>query len=104
VEEEQAGKIICDRIISFDDLPKEVWLQFPDRETYGKKSGELMTLLKKNAGGADEIVVYIKSERKFKKFGKGYAVNADLRMLELLYAFVGEKNVKLIEKNIEKPR
>jgi DNA polymerase-3 subunit alpha len=104
VEEEQAGKIICDRIISFDDLPKEVWLQFPDRDTYGKRSGELMTLLKQNVGGADEIVVYIKSERKFKKFGKGYAVNADLRMLELLYAFVGEKNVKLIEKNIEKPR
>jgi DNA polymerase-3 subunit alpha len=104
VEDEKDGKIICDRIIPFDDLPKEVWLQFEDMESYGKNSAALIEILKKNPGGTDEVCIYIKSEKKFKKLGRAYAINADLQMIEMLKAFVGEKNLKLIEKNIEKPR
>lgn len=33
-EEEKASKLICDRIWKFEDLPKEIWIQFPDRESF----------------------------------------------------------------------
>jgi DNA polymerase-3 subunit alpha len=104
VEEEQDGKVICDRIIPFDDMPKEVWIQFADKESYSRRERELFDLIRKNSGGMDEVCIYIKSEKKYKKLGRANAVNADSRMLEQLYSFIGEKNVKLVEKNIEKPR
>ena len=32
VEDEQNGKIICERIIPFDELPKQLWLRFDTME------------------------------------------------------------------------
>lgn len=31
VEEEQDGKVICERIVPFDDTRKELWLRFRQR-------------------------------------------------------------------------
>ena len=34
VEEEKASKIICERIYSFEDVPRELWLQFETKESF----------------------------------------------------------------------
>ncbi len=31
--DEPVGKLICEQVIPFDSIPKELWLQFPDRRT-----------------------------------------------------------------------
>ena len=36
VEDEQNGKIICERIIPFDELPKQLWLKFDTMDDYKK--------------------------------------------------------------------
>ena len=61
-EEEKNGKLICERMYSFDDTKKELWLQFPVREDYERQEQELFELLK-DSDGKDSIVIYISGEK-----------------------------------------
>ena len=45
MEEERNGKLICDKIYSFDDARRELWIQFPDKETFEKQENETLALL-----------------------------------------------------------
>jgi DNA polymerase-3 subunit alpha len=102
VEEEQNGKIICERIVPFDDMPKQLWLQFSTVEDFRERESALYELLG-SASGTDEVVVYIQSKKVYKKLDRSHAVCANLQLLKQLGEFIGEKNVKLVEKSIEKP-
>jgi DNA polymerase-3 subunit alpha len=102
VEEEQDGRIVCERIVPFGDLPKQVWLQFPTMEDFGVRERGLYELLR-SFGGNDEVIVYIQGEKRFKKLDRSHSVSVNLQLLEQLGEFIGEKNVKVVEKNIEKP-
>ena len=41
VEEDKNGKLICEKIYSFDDTKRELWLQFATKESYEEKEKEL---------------------------------------------------------------
>ena len=34
IGDDPVGKLVCEQVIPFDSIPKELWLQFPDMETY----------------------------------------------------------------------
>ncbi len=101
VEEEQNGKIICERIVPFDDTIKELWLQFATKEEYATKEEKVLELLR-DSDGNDDVVIYVADPRAIKKLGKNYSVHADSALLAQIATFLGEKNVKLVEKSIEK--
>ena len=101
VEEEQNGKIICERIVPFEDTAKTLWLQFPDKEDYGKKEQELLALLR-DSDGMDEVCIYVSNAKVMKKLGPRWNVRADQELVSKLKNFLGEKNVVLKEKSIEK--
>ena len=61
-EEEKAGKLICEKVWSFEDLPKELWIQFSDMETFQKSETKLYSFLK-DSNGKDPVIIYV---RKFK--------------------------------------
>ena len=103
VEEEQNGKLICERVVPFEDVQKELWLQFANKDTYAQQETELLEILK-NSDGMDEVVIYVKEDKAVKRLGKNRSVNANSALLEALYSYMGEKNVKVVEKNIEKMR
>ena len=50
----------------------------------------------------DDVVIYVAAPRAIKKLGKNYSVHADSALLAQIATFLGEKNVKLVEKSIEK--
>ena len=100
IEDEQNGKIICERIVPFESTCKEVWLQFADKEEYSVKEQELLKLLC-DSDGADDVVIYVANPRAVKRLGPNRRVYADRELLGRLESFLGEKNVKLIEKSIE---
>ena len=60
VEEDKNGKLICEKIYSFDDTKRELWLQFATKESYEEKEKELYSRLY-GSDGNDEIVIYIAS-------------------------------------------
>lgn len=101
VEDEQNGKIICERIVPFDNVPREVWLQFANKEAYATKEGELYAILH-DSDGNDEVVIYLTGEKAIKRLGKGRSVHANADLLNRLTNFIGENNVKVVEKNVEK--
>ena len=48
------------------------------------------------------MILYLKQERKIKRLSAGWAVDAGEPLLANLYDILGEKNVKVVQKNIEK--
>ena len=101
VEDEQNGKIICERIISFDETPKSLWLKFENMEEYTKHESTIMQLFRSSDGNND-VVIYISSTKQMKKLGRNFTVNADTELVGKLQAVIGTENVKIVEKNIEK--
>ena len=101
VEEDKNGKLICERICAFDDTRKELWLQFETKEEFEEKEQQLYQILH-DSDGNDEVVLYISSLKAIKRLGKNNHVRADAEIVNNLTNFLSEKNVKVVEKSIEK--
>mgnify|MGYP002745953768 FL=1 len=101
VEEDKNGKLICEKIYSFDDTKRELWLQFATKEAFEEKEKELYSRLY-GSDGNDEIVIYIASPRAMKRLGQNYNIHINPELVGNLTEFLGEKNVKIVEKSIEK--
>lgn len=100
VEEEQDGKVICERIVPFDDTRKELWLQFPTKSDFAEKEQQVYDILR-DSDGNDEVVIYISDVKAFKRLPRNLAVGINSVLLARLTEFLGEKNVKVVEKGIE---
>lgn len=99
-EEEKNGKLICDKIYSFDDTRKELWLQFPSRDSYSRKEEELLRLLE-SGDGNDPVVIYIADEKLMKRLPPNRNIGILPEIVNRLTNFLGENNVKVVEKSIE---
>ena len=94
-EEEKDGKVICESIQSFDDIHKELWIKFPDRESYDKEEAALLDLLAES-DGRDSVVVYIENPKMVKRFSPNKNVLANQQLIANLNGRYGEANIKLI--------
>ena len=101
VEEERASKLICESIYSFEDVPRELWLQFETKESFLSREQELYEDLKE-ADGKDSVVIYIKSPKAIKRLGASKSICISRDLLARLYEKYGKDNVKVVEKSIEK--
>ncbi|WP_075718494.1 DNA polymerase III subunit alpha [Roseburia sp. 499] len=100
-EEEKNGKLICEKIYSFDDTRKELWLQFETKDAYAEKEEELFQMLK-NCDGSDSVVIYISGEKQIKRLPPSRNIGVSNEIVNNLTNFLGENNVKVVEKSIEK--
>ncbi len=101
VEEERASKVICESMYSFEDAPRELWLQFETKESFLSREQELYEDLKE-ADGKDGVVIYIKSPKAIKRLGASKSIRISQDLLVRLYEKYGKDNVKVVEKSIEK--
>ena len=99
--DEPAGKLICQQVIPFSKIPKDLWLQFADLEAYQTAEKQLMDTLMLSDGG-DRVIIYLRKEKAKKILPPGWNVDASRELLGKLTQFYGEKNVKVVEKTIEK--
>ncbi len=100
-ELDKASKLIFEKVTPFEKPRKELWIQFADLEEYGAREQELSRLLA-DSRGEDSVVIYVRKERQKKVLPASRNVKADEELLGRLYARFGEKNVKLLEKPVEK--
>lgn len=100
LEDEKNGKVVCERVVPFEETRKELWLQFDTVETFEQKQQELLAILRESDGN-DGVVIYISERKAIKRLGVNYGVDASQQLLDTLYAFLGENNVKVVEKSIE---
>ncbi len=92
--EDQQAKLICERIIPFDELPKEIWIKFDNKDVYMQREAELYRMLEPESGN-DRIVIFCAREKAVKRLENRYAVQGDGRVLEMLREAFGGENVKL---------
>ena len=100
VEDDKDGKIICERIVPFDETNCELWFQFATIEAYKEKEQVLMDILR-DSDGNDEVVIYVANPRAIKRLGKNQTIGVNEELLQILTKYLGEKNVKVVEKSIE---
>ena len=97
---EEAGKLICEKIIPFADAPKELWIQFDDKEAFDRNQNRLSQLIQ-DSDGRDPVVIYLSREHAVKRMPPSYSVLIQPQLLEMLNKNFGEKNVKVVAKSIE---
>lgn len=102
-EDEAASKLICEKVIPFEQTKRELWLQYPDKDTYLRQEGELLGLLA-DSDGQDSVVIYCRKEKAIKRLPANRCVNADKLLLNKMTNYLGESCVKVIEKAIENVR
>ena len=100
-EDEKNAKLICERLYSFDDTKKELWLQFSTREEYARQESHILELLKES-DGKDSVIIYISSEKQMKRLPPSRSISARPQITGKLKELLGENNVKVVEKSIEK--
>ncbi len=98
--DEPQGKLVCERIIPFASLPRQLWLQFGDKAAYDEMIGPVMEALKLSEG-RDGVCIYLAAERARKILPASWNVDCSQELLDTLYDIIGEKNVKVVQKGIE---
>ena len=102
-EDDRASKLICERVLPFDQMPRQLWIQFASRREYEHQVQELYDILRQSDGN-DQVVVYLKQERMMKQLPAARNVRIDQDLLDSLTNRYGAGNVKVVEKSIEKQR
>ncbi len=94
VEEDRDGKLICEKVTSFCDIPCKVWIKFSNLNTYVEKEPMLFDAIF-DSDGKDSVVIYIEETRQKKTLPPNKNIQADSELLERLRALFGEGNVKV---------
>ena len=97
---DKASKLICEKIYSFDDVPKELWVQFETKEDYLTAENEFLKLLS-GSRGTDRVIIYVRTPKSIKYLGIEKSVKINETLLGKLYEKYGMDNVKVVEKSIE---
>ena len=101
VEEDKPAKLICSEILPFDELDKDLWIQFETRADYEREEQFVLDTVRRY-DGRDMVHIYLHKERAHKLLPRSYATRAEGELLEILRDRLGADNVKVVEKSIEK--
>ena len=101
IGDDPVGKLVCEEVIPFSEIPSELWLQFRNQNYYDGQIDQVMAALR-NSEGKDRVVMYLKEERKLRRLSENWVVDASGALLTELYDILGENNVKVVQKTIEK--
>ena len=96
-EDDRPSKLILEKIRSFEDIPRELWIQFPDREAYGEKEPELLEDLRQSPG-KDSVVIFLRDVKAMKKLPAAYHVEITDLWLESMRKKYGDSNVKVVQR------
>ncbi len=94
LEEEKDSKLIARSVVSFDSVPRQVWIRFRDQEAYAAGSDQLLKIVDQH-GGRDQVVIYVENPRAMKKLPPGQGIRGDEKVLEELRDAFGRENVTM---------
>ena len=89
-----SGSVSTTAEIQRGKIPKGIWLQFPDADSYIAREQELFSAIA-DSDGNDDVVIYLKNTRGFKVLPPNRRVSADGKLQKKLSVLFGEENVKI---------
>ena len=96
-EDEKASKLICEKSDPFERTKRELWIQFPDKETFLDEEQIVYGYLA-DSEGEDEVIIYCAKERAVKRLPKNRNIQINEQVLSRLMNHFGESRVKVVEK------
>lgn len=96
-EDDKASKLILEKVRSFDDMPRELWIQFDSREDYAKAETGLVDDLMESKGNST-VVIYLKDVKAMKKLPPAYQVHIEDSWLDKMCEKYGSSNVKIVDR------
>ncbi len=95
-EEEKDAKLICEQIIPFGKIPRQLWIKFEDLEKFNTKEEEVYKVIA-DSDGKDEVVIFVQKEKLYKHLPMSKSVNAsDKVLIEKMGEIFGIDNVKIV--------
>ena len=94
-EEEKDGKLICEQITFFEDMPRKLWIKFSTMADYEAHREELMDVLRESEG-KDNVVIYVANPRSKCPLPTGWQVNAGSELLGRLDRLYGAENIRVV--------
>ena len=79
-EDEKASKLICEKVIPFERTKRELWIQFPDKETFLDEEQIVYGYLA-DSEGEDEVIIYCAKERAVKRLPKNRNIQINDQVL-----------------------
>lgn len=98
---EENGKLVAETVTSMDAVPTEIWIQVENIGCFQEKRDMLYNIIRR-APGDREIIIYSREEKAVKRLPSYENISGEAPVLEELQNLFGEKNIKLVEKSIEK--
>ncbi|MBO5472610.1 MAG: DNA polymerase III subunit alpha [Lachnospiraceae bacterium] len=95
VEEERDGKLVCERITPFSDIPKKLWIKFATRDEYEAQKDALFDMLRESEGN-DNVVIYVQNPKSRYDLPKNWNVSAREVLIGRLEEQFGKENVKVV--------
>ncbi|MCX4307587.1 MAG: DNA polymerase III subunit alpha [Acetatifactor sp.] len=95
LEEEKDGKLVCEQITTFEQVPKKLWIKFPTREDYEERKETLFDILRM-VEGKDSVVIYVENPKAINPLPANWNVAAETALVGRLEAAFGEGNVKVV--------
>ena len=89
------GKLVLSKLIAFRDVPKEVWIQFENRDAFDRKIAEVKDILRQY-DGQDHAVVFLRDTRQYKRLPDDLMTNAEEGAAHALRLVLGRDNVAVI--------
>ena len=99
-EDDRASKLICEKVIPFEQKKRELWIQFPDKASYLDEE-QIVNGYLADSEGEDEVVIYCAKERAVKRLPRNRNIRIEPQILSRLMNHYGEGRVKVVEKAIE---
>ena len=88
-EDDRPSKLICERIIPFDQVKRELWIQFADKNSYLAEEQLLMGMIQ-DSEGDDTVVIYCKAEKAVKRLPRNWNIEIEPNILGRLTNYYGE--------------
>ena len=96
-EDDRPSKLILEKVHSFEDIPREIWIQFKDKAEYSAAEAELQSFLQ-SASGTSAVVIYLKDVKAMKRLPAAFCIRINKEILSELKKKYGESNVKVVER------
>ena len=102
IGDDPVGKLVCEQVVPFSDVPRELWIQFADMEQYHQGERRLMEILGASEG-KNQVVIYLGKERAKKVLPAQWNVTISRELTGSLSEAFGEPNVRTVEKTLTFP-
>ncbi len=99
---ERETKLILSNAVTFDNVPRRIWIRVDNKEAFLEKQNDMIGLLDAHPGD-HMVTVFLKEEKQTKDYDR-YLTSMDTVVMDGLKAQFGEDNIKITLLNIKKTR